>query len=136
MAISKKWWHDIVEVFFLFIFLGAVYFVVAYLFPDDWRIKWSLKYIVPFSHVTIEPRPTLCDWGHAPLGNKSCHYERVVSRKTVTLSTQGNPIVSYDGGETWKKPPIDYSEAELTELRLDRQRAEFVHISWERLEDP
>ena len=136
MAKNSKWWDEIGEVLYLFVFLGAVYVVVAYLFPDDWRIKWCLRYIVAFNKVTVEPRPTLCDWGRAPLGNKSCHYEGVVSRKIITLSTQGKPIVSFDGGETWKKPPFDYSESELADLRLDRQRAEFVHVSWEKKEDP
>ena len=136
MAKNSKWWDEIGEVLYLFVFLGAVYVVVAYLFPDDWRIKWCLRYIVAFNKVTVDTRPTLCDWGRAPLGNKSCHYERVVSRKIVTLSTQGKPIVSFDGGETWKKPPFDYSESELADLRLDRQRAEFVHVSWEKKEDP
>ncbi len=136
MAKNSKWWHEIGEVLYLFIFLGAVYFVVAYLFPDEWRIKWAARYGVAFTKVTVQDKPTLCDWGHAPLGNKSCHYERIVSRKVVTLSTQGKPIVSYDDGKTWQKPPFDYSESELAELRLDRQRAEFVHVSWEKKEDP
>ena len=73
----KAAWDDIREGLYLAALLVGVYFVVAYLFPDDWRIKWSLRHFVDSNKVTIERRPTLCDWGGPPLGNKGCHYERV-----------------------------------------------------------
>ena len=136
MTKGQKIWDEMRGVIYLIAFLGAVYFVVAYLFPDDWRIKWCFRYVVAFDNVTIEHRPTLCDWGHAPLGKKGCHYESVIVRKSINLSTEGKPIVSYDAGKTWKKPPFDFSASELAELRLDRQRAEFVHVRWEKKEDP
>lgn len=137
MATGKKSaWEDIREGLHFILALVAIYFVVAYLFPDEWRIKWAVRYVVAFSHITVEPRPTLCDWWRAPLGRKACHYERIDSKKIVTLSTQGKPIVSYDDGKTWQKPPFDYTESELADLRLDRQRAEFISITWEKREDP
>ena len=41
--------------------------------------KYSEKYGVPEQNVHIAPKPTACDWGHAPLGNKDCHFEKVVT---------------------------------------------------------
>jgi hypothetical protein len=45
--------------------------------PDS--IKYGAIYFVGKDHVQVEDKPTDCDWGHAPLGNKGCHYEKVVN---------------------------------------------------------
>jgi hypothetical protein len=39
--------------------------------------RYSTQYGVPEQNVYIDPKPTACDWGHAPLGSKDCHFEKV-----------------------------------------------------------
>jgi hypothetical protein len=41
---------------------------------------YAVKYDVPVSHVIVEPEPHDCDFLHAPIGDKDCHYLEVVQR--------------------------------------------------------
>ena len=36
------------------------------------------KYAVSAERIYVDPKPTDCDFWHAPLGRKGCHYQRVV----------------------------------------------------------
>ncbi len=49
--------------------------------PDSIRypVLYRMIYSVSASHVHIEKKPVDCDWGHAPLGDKDCHYVKQVS---------------------------------------------------------
>jgi len=40
---------------------------------------YAIKYSVSADRVFVDPKPTDCDFWHAPLGNKGCHYERIVT---------------------------------------------------------
>lgn len=44
-----------------------------------YRLFYSVVYSVKANHVSIEKKPVDCDWSHAPLGDKDCHYEKQVS---------------------------------------------------------
>ncbi len=59
----------------------AIVLVIMYLF-FSWLtpIQDDLadKYKVSKTDVTVEPKPHGCDFEDAPLGNKHCHYEKVV----------------------------------------------------------
>lgn len=65
-----------------------------------WHAKWryALAYNVPSQKVQYEPRPHDCEFLAAPLGDKFCHYEVVVTTVEWATSTTGNPIISYDEG--------------------------------------
>jgi hypothetical protein len=43
------------------------------------RIWYSIKYNVPRDEVTIAHKPPDCDWMHAPIGDKACHYKRSIT---------------------------------------------------------
>jgi hypothetical protein len=63
----------------------------------------------------IDPQPSDCDFIHAPLGDKGCHYEASVAAynsagqvvggdrapKYGHDQKTGKPIVSDDNGHTW-----------------------------------
>ena len=85
----------------LFVVL-AVAFGILYLFDSVWhsKVRYSLQYDVPYSKITIEKEPHDCNFLAAPLGEKYCHYERVIetvhwarSKPTVNqsfpLTTEG-----------------------------------------------
>jgi len=95
------------------------------LWHSKWRYSWS--YSVDPAQVTMEKKPTDCDFLRAPLGEKECHYERQVS--TVRVMTKELEFlrsvnyVSSDDGKTWTvdtaSPPTQPQ----------------VLISWEKVED-
>ena len=39
---------------------------------------YSIKYAVSADKIYVDPKPTDCDFWHAPVGKKGCHYQRVV----------------------------------------------------------
>jgi hypothetical protein len=43
------------------------------------EVWYATKYCAPTEKVTIYHRPTDCDYYHAPIGYKDCHYEREVN---------------------------------------------------------
>jgi hypothetical protein len=43
------------------------------------KTLFSLKYSVPPASVHVDPRPNDCDFTHAPLGDKGCHYKAVIA---------------------------------------------------------
>jgi hypothetical protein len=69
----------------------------------------------------------LCNWNHAPLGDKACHYEKSVFTTRWAQSTAGKPIVSYDDGKTWN----EFSAPPNAEIP-----SEFVNVIWEKKTDP
>jgi len=100
---------------------------ISFLAPDDWKIKYCARYFVSFDNVHVNDRPTSCDWSHAPLGDKACHYEKIVTTERWDTSKEGKPIYSYDDGKTWN---IGTPEAG-TKLPTEN-----VFVSWQRRDDP
>jgi hypothetical protein len=70
-----------------------------YLF--DGRVKYALRYSVARENVTIGKKPHDCDWSAAPIGNKNCHYDKVVNSVRTGNDRTGRKVVSYDEGKTW-----------------------------------
>ena len=99
--------------------LSVLAFAVWWMLPDNWQIKWQIKYAWEYSvdsdHVVIERKPHNCDWDSAPLGNKHCHYEAVVS----TLNSAGTVVES--GGKQ--------------NTAVGDQNVTKVHVDWQRVED-
>ena len=54
------------------IVLGVSYWMT----PE--RDRLASKYGIAKENVIIDPKPHGCDFDDAPLGNKHCHYEKVV----------------------------------------------------------
>jgi hypothetical protein len=97
-----------------------------------WHSKWryALSYGVTSDKVQINSHPHDCAFLAPPLGDKYCHYERVVSTLRWATSTTGHPIVSYDEGKTWNEFSPD---ANTTVPQFNT--VEQVYINWEKKED-
>ena len=71
---------------FLLLIIGEPSYIIWTLTPDS--IKYSIVYRLKTDQVHADPRPKDCDWDHAPLGGKGCHYRKDVatvrSRDAVT----------------------------------------------------
>ena len=97
--------------------LAICLLIAQWMLPDDWRLKYAIEYSVDSERVTVEHKPHDCDWSSAPLGNKHCHYKAMITIRNsekqivggtsvkLATSTTGEPIISYDDGETWKINP-------------------------------
>jgi hypothetical protein len=90
--------------------VGFVIFVWFALvgFADMWtsKLRYSMWYSVDYDQVTIQKKPTDCNFFTAPMGEKDCRYYRQVS--TIQVKTENsNPArypvnyVSFDEGKTW-----------------------------------
>jgi hypothetical protein len=90
----KDWFYVLV---FLAVFLGIPAWGIWNICPDT--IKYGLLYQIGRSNVHVEKKPSDCEWGHAPIGDKGCHYEKQVSTVRWATSTTGLPIVSLDEGK-------------------------------------
>jgi hypothetical protein len=90
-------------------------FVVWWLVPDDWRIKYAAEYMLDTDRIVIEHKPFNCDWDSAPIGSKHCHYE-----KLVTVYNQDDKIIE--------------GPAQANPLPDDQKSAK-VHVGWQRVED-
>jgi hypothetical protein len=72
--------------------------------PDMWhsKLRYSMWYGVDYDQVTIEKKPADCNFFHAPLGDKDCHYDPQVNVVKVDNSNAwGGQSISYDDGKTW-----------------------------------
>lgn len=43
------------------------------------RVWYSAKYGAAWKDTDIQKRPLDCDWWHAPLGDKGCHYQKTAT---------------------------------------------------------
>jgi len=59
------------------IFLGLIAAFVWWLAPD--KYAYAFEYQTNSDNVIVENKPKNCDWGHAPIGDKGCHYKKVVT---------------------------------------------------------
>jgi hypothetical protein len=70
------------------------------------RDEYALAYDAATKDVFVAPQPSDCDFLHAPIGSKDCHYEKLVEVTRYSSDTQsGQPIVSYDDGKSWNWLP-------------------------------
>lgn len=115
--------------------LGAIVAViVAWLvilgLSDLWhsKLRYAWWYNASSDEVTIERKPTDCDFLRAPLGDKECHYERHVTSVRVRTDSSDPArgtvnYVSFDGGKTWT---VDTANPPTKPQVL---------ISWEKIEN-
>jgi hypothetical protein len=67
--------------------LAVIWFLIL---PESWAdpIWYGFKYDVGTDQVHVSAKPSNCDWNWAPMGNKGCHYDRVVT----AYGANGAPI--------------------------------------------
>jgi hypothetical protein len=61
----------------LLILAGAIGGFVWWVMPD--KYAYSFQYDVDLDNVFVDKKPKNCDWEHAPIGDKGCHYKKVVT---------------------------------------------------------
>jgi hypothetical protein len=77
----------------ILIVFGLPGWAVWRLCPDS--LKYGTIYHVPASHVLVNKEPTDCDWGHAPVGDKGCHYEKEIEPLRTDTGTVTDVIVRW-----------------------------------------
>jgi hypothetical protein len=82
------------------------------------KLWYSLKYDCDYKNVTVAKRPSGCDWLHAPIGAKGCHYKRIVARFAAEQRRQR----------------VEQATS-LDEKRQNEQMPNSVAISWEKESD-
>ena len=82
----------------LALIFGLPCYVIWSWTPDSikYPLLYQFEYSVRKDHVYLEKKPTDCDWGHAPIGNKDCHYERVVSFVKGATHAEDEVVVSWN----------------------------------------
>lgn len=96
---------------------GFAWLIWAVFVPDSWRdnFNYSNDFHLNSEHIHSLHKPTDCNWGHAPLGDKACHYE-----KHVELLTSSGESMSE---EEFKKATVgkglyDPPAPVLTDVRI------------------
>lgn len=86
------------------LWLIAVWLVLFSWLPDLWhsKLRYSMWYGIGYDQVTLDKKPPDCNFFHAPMGDKDCHYNTQVSVIKVDNSNAwGGQSISYDNGNTW-----------------------------------
>ena len=107
--------------------------ILAFVFWGDiWysKLAYAMSYNVSRGHVYIDWKPHDCDFWKAPIGEKECHYKRVVNTVEKATSKEKLPIMSFDSGKTW----VVYAPDPGSRVP-ESPTVESVHIRWERVED-
>ena len=94
----------------LFILALLAFGVWFGIWGKDSALRYSVQYKTDRDRVTVDRKPTDCDFMHAPLGRKDCHYVKRVFVANHSRNSEGQPIVSYDDGKTWYLNPGGYDQ--------------------------
>ena len=107
---------DYVKVLFIIgLVIVGLAFAAWWMLPDDWRVKYAAEYMLDNKQIVIDRKPHSCEWATAPLGDKHCHYE-----KLVTVFNRKNEII--EGPAPVDPEPEDQKPAK-------------VYVAWQRVED-
>lgn len=80
--------HKVKILFIIGLVLAGIAFAVWWVLPNDWRVKYAAEYMLNNDQIFIDRKPHNCEWASAPLGDKHCHYEKV-----VTVFNRKNEII-------------------------------------------
>jgi len=69
---------DVRRAVFAALFLVAIIPAFVWLVAPD-KYSYGFTYSVDSHNVFVDKKPTNCDWGHSPLGEKGCHYKKIVA---------------------------------------------------------
>jgi hypothetical protein len=109
----------------------AVLVATVWLGPGDtWMdsIWYSAKYKVSLDQVNIGIKPKDCDWGHAPLGDKGCHFQA-----TVIAYNAARYIVP---AIAWQKEQKEFDTTGLTLLNpADDLKIKSIEVRWTKVAD-
>ena len=57
---------------------GSVFVAIIACFYWVGPSVYPIKYSVSADKIYVDPKPPDCDFWHVPVGNKGCHYQRIV----------------------------------------------------------
>jgi len=98
--------------------IGAI---VWFAWLDDSKLRYEIQYD---AEIIVDDKPRDCEFLTAPMSRKNCSYQKEVSVALFSKDVAtGEPIISYDEGETWQ-----WNGSGLTSGRR-------VHLYWVRTED-
>jgi hypothetical protein len=116
---------------------GMILAMFGWLIVSSWvgaawhsKCRYAVQYGVSFDKIDISDKPHDCAFLAAPLGEKYCHYERVVSTIRWATSTAGQPISSWDDGATWSPFVPDAGTAVPQYPTVEN-----VFVRWEKTDD-
>jgi rubredoxin len=122
--------------------LGAVALLIWSFLPDSWTDPWkySVIYSANSDNVHVTDKPKDCDFIHAPLGDKACHYKKVIygynsrgdfvagdNAPQYSTNTQNKPIISYDGGKSWQLLPDAQNPPDTKVVKIE--------VDWEKVKE-
>lgn len=81
-AILKPFGEVIGKVILILLAFVVLGFIVECIHSGPTQEYYGLLNNVPAERVTVIPQPHDCDFSKAPIGDKECHYERVVSKSS------------------------------------------------------
>jgi hypothetical protein len=99
----KKTLFEQLEASIIFVSWVAVLLgVIWWLLPSSFTapINYQVQYDVPRDHLFLTPRPHDCDFDKAPMGNKECHFKKLV---TVEHNDPNLPYKVTDVYINWEK---------------------------------
>lgn len=84
----KRQTKSVADTFWGLVFLASVAALGAWVWsmvsPVTWdQFRYSVEYRTDQDKVHVEPKPHDCDFDKAPLGDKECHFKKVVTTGTV-----------------------------------------------------
>ena len=125
----------------LLTFAALIWCIVLAVDNSTVKTVWyAAEYQISTGKIHVDAKPQDCNFMHAPLGNKDCHYESVVTAYNAAgelvggddapkyshdIKT-GKPIVSWDGGKSW----VWFPGAEIPD-----QKVNAVCVSWTKKTD-
>jgi hypothetical protein len=108
------------------VYIGYLLITGAWHSKARFYMQYGLTRGLNWEEVTKEKEPHDCEWLKAPLGDKYCHYDAVVSSVRISKDSKtGNPIWSSDDGKTWSW----YDAASPSRVMPH------VYVGWEKVED-
>jgi hypothetical protein len=104
--------HGEVSGRYSWVWVLLIYWIGWGFYTSIWesKLRYSIFYQVSSENVQIQNEPHDCEFLKAPVGKKYCHFDKSVNEfvqagdvtKFGTDNATGRPVVSEDGGKTWK----------------------------------
>jgi len=96
-------WRGVLVWIVLGLLYGAGAYVADWIFPEsEWATKWrySLDSELRNADFVFDKHPHDCEFLSAPMGDKHCHYDKVVATIRIRNGQSGREM-SHDDGRTW-----------------------------------
>lgn len=116
---------------------------IWWILPDSWTdpIKCSFIYDkVNSSNVLYTEKPKDCDFIHAPLGDKGCHYKKVVRGfNAAGYRIVGDDAPRYSNDSQTHKAIVSYDNGKTRDFLPDGERVDNVvvkvEVDWVKVTD-